>query len=296
MRDYLKLHLVIVAWGFTAILGKLIEMPVVEMLVWRTALATLGFMLVARWQGVSLQMTRAECRNMILLGALLGAHWILFFISARLSTASVCLAAMPTGMLWCSLIEPLINKTRRWRPLELVVGLVIVGAVWLIYEVEFRYWLGFSVALVAAALAAAFAVISKQLVARCHFAVMGTYQMLGACLASAVGWAVMEGGHITLPRMNDLLWMLLFVGICTVWAYAGYMDVLKRLSMFTVNVIYNMEPIYGIALAALIFGRSEYMSPGFYVGAGIIIGSVLLVPWLERWVDRGRSSEGGVRS
>lgn len=285
MRDYLKLHLVIVAWGFTAILGKLIDMPVVEMLVWRTALASLGFMLVARWHGVGLRMSAVECRNMVLLGAVLGLHWILFFLSARLATASVCLAAMPTGMLWCSLIEPLVNKTKRWRPLELVVGLVIMGAVWLIYEVEFRYWLGFSVALVAAALAAIFAVVSKQLVSRCHFAVMGTYQMLGACLASAAGWAVMEHGHVTIPGWDDLLWLSLFVGICTLWAYAGYMDVLKRLSMFTVNVIYNMEPIYGIVLAALVFGKSEYMSPGFYVGASIIIGTVILVPWLERWVE-----------
>ncbi|MES2595699.1 MAG: DMT family transporter [Verrucomicrobiota bacterium] len=296
MRDYLKLHLVIVAWGFTAILGKLIELAPIEMLVWRTAMAAVGFMLVARWQGQSLALSQAERWRMVLLGGLLGMHWILFFISARLSTASVCLAAMPTGMLWCSLIEPWINKTRRWRPLELVVGLVIVGAVWLIYEVEFRYWLGFSVALGAAFLAALFAVISKQLVARCHYSVMGTYQMSGACGVSIIGWLTLEHGHVTVPGLDDLLWLFLFASICTVWAYAGYMDVLKRMSMFTVNVIYNLEPIYGIALAALIFGQSEYMSTGFYIGAAIIIGSVVLVPWLERWVDRGRRAEGGVRS
>jgi drug/metabolite transporter (DMT)-like permease len=286
MRDYLKLHLVVVAWGFTAILGKLIDMPAVEMLVWRTVLAALGFGFVARWQKVSLQLTAAQAGRMLLLGGLLGAHWILFFISARLSTASVCLAAMPTAMVWCSLIEPWINGTRRWRPLELIVGAVIVGAVWLIYEVEFRYWLGFSVGLGAAVLAAFFSVISKQIVARTHYAVMGTYQMSGAALVSLIGWLWLEKGHVTTPGWDDVLWLLLFASICTVWAYAGYMDVLRRLSMFTVNVIYNMEPIYGILLAALIFGSEEFMSSGFYLGAAIIIGSVLLVPWLEKWVDR----------
>jgi drug/metabolite transporter (DMT)-like permease len=286
MRDYLKLHLVVVAWGFTAILGKLIDMPAVEMLVWRTVLAALGFGFVARWQKVSLQLTAAQAGRMLLLGGLLGAHWILFFISARLSTASVCLAAMPTAMVWCSLIEPWINGTRRWRPLELIVGTVIVGAVWLIYEVEFRYWLGFSVALAAAVLAAFFSVISKQIVARTHYAVMGTYQMSGAALVSVIGWLWLEKGHVTTPGWDDVLWLLLFASICTVWAYAGYMEVLRRLSMFTVNVIYNMEPIYGILLAALVFGSEEFMSSGFYLGAAIIIGSVLLVPWLEKWVDR----------
>ena len=283
MRDYLKLHLVIIAWGFTAILGKLIEMPPVEMMVWRTALAAAGFMLVARWQGVSLRLPRAQRRTMMLLGGLLGVHWILFFLSARLATASVCLAAMPTAMLWCSILEPWVDGTRRWRPLELVVGAVILGAVWLIYEVEFRYWLGFSVGLAAALLAAIFSVINKQVVTRCHFAVMGSYQLSGACLVSVVAWLWFEQGQVTTPGWDDLMWLLLFSSVCTVWAYAGYMDVLRRLSMFTVNVIYNLEPIYGILLAAAIFGQSEYMSPGFYIGAGIIIGSVILVPWLEKW-------------
>lgn len=286
MRDYLKLHLVVVAWGFTAILGKLIDMPPVEMLVWRTILAALGFWFVARWQKISLQLTHAQAGRMLLLGGLLGAHWMLFFISARLSTASVCLAAMPTAMVWCSLIEPWINGTRRWRPLELIVGAVIVAAVWLIYEVEFRYWVGFSVGLAAAVLAAIFAVISKQIVARTHYAVMGTYQMSGAALVSLIGWLWLEQGHLTTPGWDDVLWLIILASICTVWAYAGYMEVLRRLSMFTVNVIYNMEPIYGILLAALIFGSEEFMSSGFYLGAAIIIGSVLLVPWLEKWVDR----------
>lgn len=292
MRDLLKLHLVILAWGFTAILGKLIAMPAVEMLVWRTTLAALGFALTARFMGVSLNLTARERWRMFGLGGLLGLHWILFFLSARLATASVSLAAMPTAMLWCSLIEPWMNGTRRWRFLELAVGLVMLGAVWLIYEVEFRHWLGFSIALASAVLAALFAVASKQWVSRCHFAIMGALQMSGAAVVSVAGWLWLEGGNVTPPSPVDLLWLLLFASVCTVWAYAGYMDVLRRLSMFTVNVIYNLEPVYGILLAALIFGSQEYMSTGFYFGAAIIILAVILVPWLERWVD-GRA--GGRR-
>jgi drug/metabolite transporter (DMT)-like permease len=235
--------------------------------------------------GVGLNLSARERWRMFGLGGLLGLHWILFFLSARLATASVSLAAMPTAMLWCSLIEPWMNGTRRWRFLELAVGLVMLGAVWLIYEVEFRHWLGFSIALASAALAALFAVASKQWVSRCHFAVMGALQMSGAAVVCLVGWLWLEGGHVTPPSLVDLLWLLLFASVCTVWAYAGYMDVLRRLSMFTVNVIYNLEPVYGILLAALIFGSQEYMSTGFYFGAAIIILAVILVPWLERWVD-----------
>jgi len=280
MRDFLKLHLVILAWGFTAILGKLIEVPAVEVVVWRTALAALGCYISAKFLGRSLRLSMAELRWMIFLGMLIGLHWILFFLSARLATASVSLAAMPTAMLWCSLIEPWVNGTRRWRLMELVVGAVMVVAVWMIYEVELRYWLGFSVALVAAFLAAIFAVWNKQWVSRCHFSVMGTYQMLGACIMGLLGWLWMTPGQVSPVSGMDVLWLFVLSSICTVWAYAGYMEVLQRLSVFTVNVMYNMEPVYGILLAALIFGSQEYMSRGFYLGSLIIIGSVVLVPWL----------------
>ena len=284
-RDYLHLHLVILAWGFTAILGKLIALPPVEVVLWRTALAAVGFAWVVRWLKQSLKLTRRDAITMIGLGALLGLHWLLFFASARLSTASVTLAAMPTMMLWCSLIEPWVDGSRRWRPLELIVGVIILGAVWLIFEVEFRYWLGFSVGIAAAVLAAVFSVLNKRCVSRMHYSVMGCYQMIGAYVACACVWPFL-GEDLSLPTPKDVIAILVLTSLCTVWAYAGYMDVLRRLSVFTVNVFYNLEPIYGILMAALIFGSEEHMSGGFYAGASIIIGSVLLVPWLRRNVER----------
>ena len=287
-RDYLQLHLVVFAWGLTAILGKLILLPPVDVVLWRTALAALGFAILARVLGHSLAPPRRIMLAMLGVGVILGLHWILFFWSARLATASVCLAAMPTAMLWCSLIEPVVDGTRRWRPSELLVGMVMVGAVWLIYEVEFRYWLGFSVAIAAAVFAAFFATFSKQQVAKdMHWSVIGLYQMTGACLASIISRPFLETGILpALPDASSALWLIVLALLCTVVAYAGFMDVLRRVSVFTVNVVYNMEPVYGILLAAIVFGKAEFMSGGFYLGAGIIVAVVLTLPWIRRWVEK----------
>jgi drug/metabolite transporter (DMT)-like permease len=288
IRDYLQLHLVVLAWGLTAILGKLILLSPVDVVLWRTLLAALGFALITRLLGHRLTISTRSAAAMLGVGMILGLHWISFFWSARLATASVCLAAMPTAMLWCSLIEPLIDGTRRWRLSELVVGLIMVGAVWLIYEFEFRYWLGFSVAIASAVLAAFFATFSKQQVAgTAHWSVIGAYQMTGAFMASLLSRPFLEQG--LLPRLPDAasaLWVVVLALICTVAAYAGFMDVLRRVSVFTVNVVYNMEPVYGILLAALVFGQAEFMSGGFYIGAGIIIAIVLTLPWIRRWVEK----------
>lgn len=285
-RDYLLMHLVVAAWGFTAILGKWMTLTPVDVAVWRTGMAMLVFALLALRHG-GLRLAWHESAPLLGVGTLLGVHWVLFFLSARLSTASVCLAAMPTAMLWCSLIEPLINGSKRWQPLELGVGLLMVGAVWLIYQVEIQHWLGFTVAIAAAIFAALFATFTKQQVSHRHWSVIGTYQMGGSFFAALICRPFLENGLLpSLPDAHSTFGLAFLVLICTVAAYAGFMKALRTMSVFSMNVIYNLEPIYGILLAMLVFGSSELMNPGFYVGSGIIIASVLLLPWLRGWVER----------
>lgn len=283
MRDYLQLHLIILLWSLTAILGKLITLPALDMVVWRTAIAAAGFALWAALLRVPMALPANERWKLLGLGALLGWHWVLFFLSARLSTASVSLAAMPTLMICCSLIEPLVDGTRRWKKGELVVGAVIVVAVWMIYEVEFRYWLGFTVGLCSVVLAACFAVGNKRIAHKHHFTVLMGWQMLGALVASWLVLPLTTGQ--TLPEMvGSADWMPLLVLsiICTVLPYAGFGNLIRRLSVFTINVAYNLEPVYGILLAAAVFGEREKMSPGFYVAAGIIVLSVIALPLWNR--------------
>lgn len=279
----LVLHLVILAWAFTAILGKLISLPSLDMVVWRTGLATAGFIVIAFFTRAPLRLGKRGAGILFGLGAIIGLHWVLFFLSARLATASVSLAAMPTMLIWCSLIEPFVNGTRRWSRVELLVGLVIIGAVWMIYAVELKHWLGFTVGILSALVASVYAVINKQIVARYHFATLCTWQLGGACVAAWVLLPFVSGTVFpAMPGARDLGWLLLFAFGCTVLPYAAFVYVMRRMSVFTVNVVYNLEPLYGMALAALIFGAKEQMTPGFYAGAAIIIASVLAVPWLQR--------------
>lgn len=287
-RDYLQLNLVVLAWGFTAILGKLITIPATEVTVWRTALAAVGLALVAVARGIPRRLPPRAALACLATGALVGWHWILFFLSARLSTASVSLAALPTGMLWCSLMEPLVNGTRRWSRSELLTGVFMVGAVWIIYRFEFTHWLGFTVGLASAFLAALFGVMNKHLTTRHPPVVLCGYQMVGACAACAILLPFIGSGQPSLPSARDLLWLLVLSQACTVAAYIGYLDVLRRVSVFTVNVVYNLEPVYGIVLAALIFGEKERMSGGFYVGATIIVGAVIALPAVNHFAKSHR--------
>ncbi len=282
-RDYIQIHAVVLVWSFTAIVGKLISLPALDVVVWRTGIAALGYLVLAKMMRCPVAVGRGAMLRLLGVGAIIGWHWVLFFASARLGTASMCLAAMPTVMLWCSLFEPLIDGTRRWRLTELLVGVVMVGAVWLIFRVEFQYSWGFTVGLISAALAAAFAVLNKQLVSSHPFSVLLVWEMLGACLVCLLTLPFVEGRWLPLPpSAKDCGWLLVLALVCTVAAYAGYIDSLRRLSVFTVNIIYNLEPVYGIVLAALVFGGEELMSIGFYLGTAIIVGAVVALPFLRQ--------------
>lgn len=283
MRDYLLIHVVVLAWSFTSILGRWIDLPPVDLVVWRSGLAALGFAGVALITGKRLGGDWRRALGLMGVGLLLGWHWVLFFLSARLATVSVCLAALPTAMIWCSLIEPLVDGSRRWLRGELLVGLVMVGAVWLIYQVEFSHWWGFTVALGAAVLAALYSVLTKQMVVKWPASVIGFYQMTGAMLGVLLGLPWVGGGEgLALPAGGDWLSLLVLAWGCTVAAYMGYLDALTRVSVFTVNVLYNLEPVYGILLALLFFGEAEKMSPEFYAGAGVIVAVVLALPWAKQ--------------
>jgi len=281
----LILHLVVLVWAFTAVLGKLITLPALDMVVWRTAMATGGFVVLAGICRAPLRLGKGEALKLFAIGALLGAHWVLFFLSARLATASVSLAAMPTIMIWCSLLEPLVNGTRRWSRVELLIGAIVIGAVWLIYAVEAKHWLGFTVGLISAILASVYAVWNKQIVGGFHYATLCAWQLGGACAGAWVMMPFVSGRALpTMPGMRDFGWLLIFAFGCTVLPYAAFVYVMRRMSVFTINVVYNLEPLYGIVLAALVFGRQEQMTSGFYAGAAIIIAAVLAVPWLQRKV------------
>ena len=283
MPPLLVLHLVILAWAFTAILGKLITLPSLDMVVWRTGLATVGFVAIALAMRAPLRLAKRDAAILFGLGAIIGLHWVLFFLSARLATASVSLAAMPTMLIWCTLMEPFVNGTRRWSRVEVMLGMVIIAAVWMIYAVELNHWFGFTIGIVSALIASVYAIFNKQVVARYHFATLCAWQLGGACVAAWVLLPFVSGTALpAMPGAHDLGWIVLFAIGCTVLPYAAFVYVMKRMSVFTVNVVYNLEPLYGMALAALIFGAKEQMTPGFYAGAAIIIASVLAVPWLQR--------------
>ncbi|WP_375416430.1 DMT family transporter [uncultured Hymenobacter sp.] len=293
IKDYLKLHFIVLLWGFTAILGKLLSLPPVEIVLWRTGLAAAGIGLLLTLRGQPLRVRGAQLARLLGVGTLVAAHWITFFLAARLSSVSVCLAGMATLALWTSLLEPLLLR-RPVRGYEVGLGLLTMGGLYLVSQAELDQLAGLLVAVLSAGLSALFSVINSRLTQQHSPLQLTFYEMLGASLSIALFLPFYSryftpgaGLHLGLSGL-DWLWLLLLAGACTVYAFSVFVELMKRLTPFTVNLTINLEPVYGIVLAVLIFGDKERMAGGFYLGTAVILLSVLIHPLVAR---RFRRSE-----
>ncbi|MAN88033.1 MAG: EamA family transporter [Algoriphagus sp.] len=288
IKDYLLLHFIVLIWDFTAILGLLISLPALELVFYRTLIASLGVALLLFWRKKPLLIPTPQMWKVLGTGFLIALHWILFFWSARVSTASVCLAGMATTSLWTAFVEPFFNRTKiKWY--EVALGLMVISGLIVIFKFETGYWLGMAMALGSAFLAACFSVINGRLTQRHSPYQITFYEMAGACLFTLLFMPIYaefftEGKGIQWAWVgNDWFWLLILGGVCTVYAFSVSVELMKRLTVFSINLTINLEPVYGIVLAVLIFGESEKMTPEFYLGTLIILVSVLTYPVMNYW-------------
>ena len=290
-KNYLELHFIVFLWGFTAILGKLISVPAVELVFVRTLLAATALALILYIRKISFNIGRQAFLRILGVGFIISAHWILFFASARVSSVAICLAGMSTISLWTALLEPMFTK-KKIQAHEIFMAILIIVGLYLIFRFEFDHVLGIIMAVVSALLSAVFSIVNARLVKTYRPAIISCYEMAGACLATALFFPVYARWFTDTGTINlaltwlDIIWLLILAIVCTVYPFTASVRLMKKISAFTVNLSINLEPVYGILFAFFIFKDAERMSGGFYLGAVIILFSVFSHAFIERFLTR----------
>lgn len=285
-RDYTKLHIVVILWGFTAILGKLIDLDSPVLVFYRVGASALILAIMIRLLKIKTADNRSSQFKMIANGILLGTHWTLFFLAVKIANVSVCMIGMATTSLWTAILEPLIIKNRSFRRYEFGLGAIMIAAIILITGGDFNYYLGLMIAIISAGIGTLFSIINSQFTKNHHHYTIAYYQMLGATAIAGLTIIGVSLWRDSLPQMSlnlgDFGWLMLLVCFCTVYAYAQYIELLKRLSVFTIHLAYNLEPVYGMIFAAFFFKEHHLFGPLFYCGAAIIFISVIIHPFFEK--------------
>jgi drug/metabolite transporter (DMT)-like permease len=285
--DYLLLHLLIIFWGGTSILGVFSTLAAPHLVVYRTGLSffTLSIILVFREK-----LVLPKGQNLvwiILAGMFTSFHWTTFFASAQISNVSTCLAGMSTTALWTCLFEPIFTP-KKFRWVEMVLAVLVSAGLVIIYRSDFSMVTGLVISLLSAFFCSLFTIFNRKLVAFHSPLLLTTYEMGIAFISSFMvlpllsQWTLVSGFAIPFPKNWDWLNIAFLAWVCTVFAYTASVELMKKFTAFAMNLTVNLEPVYGILLGLLIFGQKEQMAPGFYFGLLLIFSGVFIYPFLDK--------------
>lgn len=277
LKYYFHLHFIVFIWGFTAILGKLISIEAIPLVWYRMLLASvfIAFYLVCKKQSFILD--KKSLLKFFLSGILIALHWITFFKAIKVSNVSIALVTMSTGAFFTSFIEPFFFK-RKIKPIEILLGLLVIGGLYIIFSFESRYTLGIIYALISSFLSALFSVLNGLFIRKHKASIISFYQLFFGAIFISV-FLFFQGEftpNFFLLESTDWLYIFILSSICTAYAFIVSVYVMKHLTPYTVILTVNLEPVYAIMLALFIFGESEEMNSEFYIGAFIVLFVVLL--------------------
>jgi drug/metabolite transporter (DMT)-like permease len=288
-KALLQMHLAVLLWGFTGVLGRAITLDA-PMLVWYRMLLTALFMagiLFYRKQWVPI--AKKDFKQLIWVGCLMGIHWVAFYGSIKLANASIALVCLSTASIFTTLTDSLIHRKKPDMG-EVWIGLLAIAGVAVMYLAPHESSaagdaampdrnLGIICGVVAAILSAVFTVLNKRIAAKYPARTMVFYEMgsgwIFISLLLPLQFLYVPETRLT-PNIWDLIWLVILSLCCTVWAQSLALSALKHISSFTATLSVNLEPLYGIALAFFFFQENQELNWGFYAGLGLILFSVVL--------------------
>jgi drug/metabolite transporter (DMT)-like permease len=277
-KAFLQLHAAVFLAGFTAILGKLIGLNE-GMLVWYRLLITvlsLGALLYFKkeLERISLR----EAFKILGVGLIVAIHWVSFYGSVKYGNVSIAVVCLSASGIFTALFDPLISK----RPiilLEILLGLLAIAGIYIIFDFHPQYKTGIIFGIISAIGSSLFPIFNKELLLRHSPATLTLYELGGGFLALSLlvpGYLYIFPAAYFIPTPLDWVWLLLLAWVCTVLCFDLQLNALKKISAFTANLAYNLEPVYGIILAFIFFNENKTLNSHFYIGVGLIILAVVL--------------------
>ena len=290
-KNLVILHFTVFIWGFTSILGELISIAAVQLVWYRVVIATVSLFIYFKFNRTDFKISKKNVLQLLATGALVGAHWIMFFASIKLAKVSVTLVCLSSMTLFTAIFEPLINK-KHISKLEIIAGILIITGIMMIFKFETQYTKGIILGLMSAMFASLFSIINSRIVKNTSAPVIAFYELAGAFVWISLYLVFTNGfNHSMMLKGADIGYLLVLGTICTSLAYVAGVSVMREFSAFKVALITNLEPVYGIILAFILFGDMHKLTPGFWAGAAVILSTIFLFPLVKKQAERRKRKQ-----
>ena len=277
-KAFIQLHIAVLLAGLTGVLGRLISLNE-GLLVWyRLLLTAVSLWLLAWFRRQAVKIDRRDMWRIFGIGGIAALHWVTFYGSIKYSNVSVGLVCFSAVGFFTALLEPLIMR-HRIDMVELFLGFLVIVGIFFIFKVDPHFKTGILVGLLSALLGSLFPVLNKRILKRVSSENVTLYELSGGFLVLSLLmplYLYLFPAPSLIPGWQDWIWLLVLSWACTVLAFNLSMSALQHISAFTVNLSYNLEPVYGILLAFVLFREDKYLNKGFYVGFCLILLSIIL--------------------
>jgi len=278
-----QLHLAVFLAGFTAILGRLMVLEE-SAIVWYRLMISVGILFVyLLFVKDSLLISPKNIISCLGVGALIGLHWLFFYASIKAGNISIALVCFSATGSFTAILEPVITR-RKFDLREILMGLLVLAGIGLIFQFDTRYRESIILGLTAALFSAIFPVYTKRILSKTSVTILSFYVLLGGLIFLSLFLPLYTGNlsFLKWPTGKDWLWLVILALICTVIAFQFSFNALKKLSPFTINLTFNLEPLYGMLLAFILFQEHKELSASFYVGTAILLISVCVETYMVR--------------
>ena len=289
-KNLLLLHFIVFIWGWSPIIGKILNLEGVLafQLVWFRMLLTVGIVGIYLFiSKQSIKLSKNDTLKLSGIGGIIAFHWFCFYNAINVSNVSVTLVAFATGTLFTSIVEPVFYKRKIIR-YEILFGMVIIGAIAIIFQVETKYTLGIIFGMLAALTSSFFTVFNGLLVKRIPSSVIALYELGGGFIALTVYLFFTNEFNFQFFNItsNAWIWLLIFSIFGTAYPFIASVNLMKKISPFTVTLTVNLETVYGIIIAYILWKKNESMTPGFYLGTFIILSVIVANGVLKNYLKK----------
>ena len=280
-KAFLQLHFAVFLAGFTGILGRLITLNEGWLVWYRLLISSVTMWIVFSLAGKLQQVSIIDILKLSGIGFLSALHWVSFYGSIKYANVSVALVCFSATGFFTALFEPFFSR-KRINLIEVLLGLIVIAGIYIIFRFDPKYKTGIILGVICAVLLAIVMILIRQFVQKMNSQTILTYQLSGGFITLSLFMPfylkVFPTSYV-FPGFSDWMWLLVLAWFCSVLAFQFSVTALQKLTAFTVNLSFNLEPVYGILLAFFVYHENKDLNWSFFIGLGLIILALCIQMW-----------------
>lgn len=272
LKNLIQLNFAVLMISTSGTLGRYIELPVPLIIFLRAAIGGIFLYLFCKWKKLNFRIDKKDHRTVFISGVLMGLHWILYFISLKMSTVAIGMLSVFTYPAITTLLEPLMLNTK-FKISNLLFGLMVLAGIYFLapeISLENDQFKAIAFGVLSAFCYSIRNIYMKSKSSEYEGSILMVYQLIIVTLLLSPVLLVYD----TTGLESSLPAILILAILTTAAGHTLFIYSFRNFTISTASIISGIQPIYGIIIGMIVL--SEYPALSTIFGGMLILGTVLI--------------------